>query len=71
MCFAPRTGYQAPKTKPLWVLSNYLLGFPGGLVVGNLPANSRSTGLIPVLGSSHMLQLSLWATTAEPTPCNY
>ena len=29
-------------------------GFPGGLVVKNLPANIGDTGLIPGLGRSHM-----------------
>ena len=28
--------------------------FPGGAVVGNLPANAGDTGLIPGLGRSHM-----------------
>ena len=30
------------------------LGFPGGAVVGNLPANAGDTGSRPGLGSSHM-----------------
>ena len=29
--------------------------FPGGTVAKNLPANAGDTGLIPVLGRSHML----------------
>ena len=33
-------------------------GFPGGLVVKNLPANAGDVGLIPGLGRSHMLQSS-------------
>ena len=32
------------------------LGFPGGAVVKNLPANAADTGLSPGLGRSHMLQ---------------
>ena len=32
------------------------LGFPGGAVVKNLPANARDTGSSPGLGRSHMLQ---------------
>ena len=30
------------------------LGFPGGAVVENLPANAGDTGLSPGLGRSHM-----------------
>ena len=33
-------------------------GFPGGLVVKNLPANAGDMGLIPGLGRSHMPQSS-------------
>ena len=29
-------------------------GFPGGAVVGNLPANAGDTGSSPGLGRSHM-----------------
>ena len=36
------------------------MGFPGGAVVGNLPANAEDTGSNPVLGGSHMLR-SNWA----------
>ena len=32
----------------------WALGFSGGLVVNNLPANVEDTGLIPCLGRSHM-----------------
>ena len=32
-----------------------LVGFPGGAVVENLPANAGDTGLSPGLGRSHML----------------
>ena len=33
-----------------------MLGFPGGSVVENLPANAGETGSIPGPGRSHMLQ---------------
>ena len=36
------------------------LGFPGGAVVGNLPANAGDTGSSPGLGGSHMPR-SNWA----------
>ena len=36
------------------------LGFPGGTVVGNLPANAGDTGSSPGLGRSHMPR-SNWA----------
>ena len=36
------------------------LGFPGGAVVENLPANAGDTGSSPGLGRSHMLR-SNWA----------
>ena len=44
------------------------MGFPGGSVVKNLPANAGDTGLSPGLGRSHMPQsnLSLCTTTTEP-----
>ena len=35
-------------------------GFPGGAVVGNLPANAEDTGSSPGLGGSHMPR-SNWA----------
>ena len=37
-----------------------MLGFPGGAVVGSLPANAGDTGSNPGLGRSHMLR-SGWA----------
>ena len=37
-----------------------LLGFPGGAVVGNLPASAADTGSSPGLGGSHMPR-SGWA----------
>ena len=36
-----------------WV-KNKVLGFPGGAVVENLPANAGDTGSSPGLGRSHM-----------------
>ena len=44
------------------------MGFPGGSVVKNLPANAGDMGLIPVLGRfpQALEQLSLCATTTEP-----
>ena len=33
---------------------HYILGFPGGAVVENLPANAGDTGSSPGLGRSHM-----------------
>ena len=36
------------------------VGFPGGAVVENLPANAGDTGLSPGLGRSHMPRSS-WA----------
>ena len=53
------------------------MGFPGGVVVKNLPANAGDTGSIPGLGRSHMPQsneacvpqlLSPYSTTTEAHP---
>ena len=44
----------------LWLLKTDCLGFPGGAVVENLPANAGDTGSSPGLGRSHMLR-SNWA----------
>ena len=38
------------------VLKFQVVGFPGGAVVENLPANAGNTGLSPGLGRSHMPQ---------------
>ena len=54
------------------VVNNTVLGFPGGAVVENLPANAGDMGLSPGLGRSHMpwsnwacepqlLSLSVWS----------
>ena len=37
------------RKKIIWRLNN-MLGFPGGSVLKNLPANARDAGLIPGLG---------------------
>ena len=43
------------ETKPrLSLLKVWNLGFPGGTVVENLPANAGDTGSRPGLGGSHM-----------------
>ena len=44
----------------LFRLKNNSWGFPGGAVVGNLPANAGDTGSSPGLGRSHMPR-SGWA----------
>ena len=41
-----------------------ILGFPGGAVVKNLPANAGDTGLSPSPGRSHMLW-SNWARVPQ------
>ena len=41
-------------------LRNRIAGFPGGAVVGSLPANAGDTGSSPGLGGSHMPRSS-WA----------
>ena len=38
----------------LWDAAKAVLGFPGGTVVENLPANAGDTGSSPGLGGSHM-----------------
>ena len=43
-----------------WVSKMWCVGFPGGTVVENLPANAGDTGSCPGLGRSHMLR-SNWA----------
>ena len=37
-------------------LNIHCRSFPGGSVVGSLPASAGDAGLIPSLGKSHMLQ---------------
>ena len=41
---------------PITNLKIQFVGFPGGPVVKNLPANAGDTGLIPGLGQFHTLQ---------------
>ena len=50
--------YALPLTLRLAFKKNQRWGFPGGLVVGSLPANAGDAGLIPGLGGSHMLRSS-------------
>ena len=59
---------------PLTVKNAWILGFPGGSVVKNLPANAGDMGSSPGLGRAHMPQsnkacapqlLSPGATTTE------
>ena len=45
------------------------MGFPGGAVVENPPANAGDMGLSRVPHATK--QVSLWATTTEPTCHNY
>ena len=49
--FIPSPGHKTPWS---YKLKGEKQGFPGSLVVENLPANSGDTGLIPDLGRSHM-----------------
>ena len=44
-----------------WAIKISFVGFPGGAVVENLPANAGDTGSSPGLGRSHMPRSS-WAT---------
>ena len=53
-----QTGSMDTKTIPL--------GFPGGAVVGSLPANAGDTGSSPGLGGSHMPR-SGWAREPQIT----
>ena len=58
-------GTQVPNSSPVWSgsspqLKYHLLGFPGGAVVENLPADAGDTGSSPGLGGSHMPR-SGWA----------
>ena len=38
------------------LIEKWAEGFPGGAVIGNLPANAGDTGSSPGLGRSHMPQ---------------
>ena len=48
--------WKHPETPRLNGLKQYVLGFPGGAVVEDLPANAGDTGSSPGLGRSHMPQ---------------
>ena len=40
-----------------FIINNHMmLGFPGGSVVKNFPANAGDMGSVPELGRSHMLR---------------
>ena len=54
-----KRGEGAPK-EALLLNQKLLQGFPGGAVVGSLPANAGDTGSSPGLGGSHMPR-SGWA----------
>ena len=56
------TGHSVCYT-PVWILKTNV-GFPGGVVVENLPANAGDTGLSPGLGRSHMPR-SNWACAPQ------
>ena len=51
---AGRFSTTAPPGKPGNRLLKKIQGFPGGAVVGSLPAGAGDTGLSPGLGGSHM-----------------
>ena len=55
-CGLPATQSQQPSKTQTYLLPkiSLLLGFPGGAVVENLPANAGDTGSSPGLGRSHM-----------------
>ena len=64
--FAPlctHTGH-LHKAKTGWWFKVWARGFPGGAVVGNLPASAGDTGSSPGLGRSHMPR-SNWAREAQ------
>ena len=54
-----------------------ILGFPGGTVVKNPPANARDMGLSPGPGRSHMrratkpMHHNYWPCALEPVSHNY
>ena len=52
LCYQPNDGnFVSVHILPIKLI---LLGFPGGAVVKNLPANAGDTGSSPGLGRSHM-----------------
>ena len=60
LCKRPRTWERPPGHLETWLKKKKLLGFPGGAVVENLPANAGDTGSSPGPGRSHMPR-SNWA----------
>ena len=52
--------FDVPEGHPSDDIRSWRLGFPGGAVVENLPANAGDTGSSPGLGRSHMPR-SNWA----------
>ena len=52
----PEAQTKKTKTDKLDFIKSKNLGFPGGAVVENLPANAGDTGSSPGLGRSHMPQ---------------
>ena len=44
---------KCPSTEE-WIKKMWYMGFPGGAVVKNLPANAGDMGSSPGLGGSHM-----------------
>ena len=44
--------FSAQSVSVIWLSNNSPLGFPGGSVVENPPANAGDTGLTPELGRS-------------------
>ena len=47
------------------------MDFPGGPVIGNLPANAGDVGLIPTLGGFHMLGRGVGRWATKPGSHNY
>ena len=62
-----------PSACVIFILKDQILGFPGGAVVENLPANAGNVGSIPSWRTKipHAAgQLSPRTTTTEPACCN-
>ena len=59
-CTFPSCSWMNSPEAHLFLSRTILLGFPGGAVVENLPANAGHTGSSPGLGRSHMPRSS-WA----------
>ena len=52
--------FKHTEVNPVYTVKKKIMGFPGGTVVGSLPANAGDTGSSPGMGGSHMLR-SDWA----------